>query len=165
MKELQQKRTMMQTKSNKATIIVASDSHGAKHNVEKIFDNFTFDHFVYLGDGLTDLGVYDNLPNVTAVRGNCDFFSSISYEKVINVAGKHILVTHGNTFEVKRTMLSLQKYANMIGVDVVLFGHTHSRYHEVVDGVHYFNPGSLKNDVCLKLVIDGDTIQHEYISL
>ena len=147
------------------TVIVASDSHGAKDYIDKIFNNYNFDHFIYLGDGLTDLGIYENMPNVAAVRGNCDFFSTYAYDKVINIADHHILCTHGNTFEVKRTMLRLEQYANMIGVDVVLFGHTHSRYCEYIDGIHYFNPGSLKNGVFLKLVFDKDKINHEYISI
>ncbi|MBE5735058.1 MAG: YfcE family phosphodiesterase [Clostridiales bacterium] len=153
------------TKSNRATIIVVSDSHGAKDKIDKIFNEYTFDHFIFLGDGLTDLGLYENMPNVTAVRGNCDFFSTYPYEKVINIAGKNILCTHGNTFEVKRTMLSIEKYAKMIGVDMVLFGHTHSRYNYISDGIVYLNPGSLKNGVALEIRIDNNDINYEYISI
>ena len=151
--------------SNKATIIVVSDSHGAKDKIDKIFNEYTFDHFIFLGDGLSDLGLYENMQNVTAVRGNCDFFSLEAYSKDIVVAGKRILCTHGNTFEVKRSMLGITKYAKSMSMDIVMFGHTHSKLAYKEDNIWYFNPGALKNGNFLQIDIIGDDVLYKHLQL
>ena len=42
-------------------IILVSDSHGNKDGIVKLINNESCDYLFFLGDGLSDLGVYENL--------------------------------------------------------------------------------------------------------
>jgi putative phosphoesterase len=55
--------------------------------------------------------------------------------------------------------------------DAVVFGHTHKKFAEMVDGVFYFNPGyagkpkfGAERSVAL-LHLDGPDLRHEFIPL
>ena len=85
-------------------ILVVSDSHGNKKGIEKIFQTLQFDYFLFLGDGLKDLGDYIYLDNVFAVAGNCDYFSSEPIERVFNANGVLIFYTHGHKYSVKSSL-------------------------------------------------------------
>lgn len=146
-------------------LIVCSDSHGAKSKIEKIFNDYTFDYLIYLGDGLQDIGAYENLENVIAVRGNCDFFSTYPAERVIEIAGKRFLITHGNTYGVKYGLGSFVKYAKSLGVDVALFGHTHSYVCETIDNITFANPGSLKNGTAMQIDVDDRGISFQQLHI
>ena len=146
-------------------IIVCSDSHGAKDYMSKLFEENSFDFFFFLGDGLQDLGMYDNLPNVHAVRGNCDFFSVEHSQIMLKVENQNILATHGNAYSVKWGLGALIKHANEMNADVVLFGHTHQFFAEKIDNVWFFNPGALKNGSALIIEIDKENIKYKRILL
>ena len=127
-------------------IVIVSDSHGNKKAIDYIFNNYKFDHFIYLGDGVEDLGTYQYLPNVHIVRGNCDFFDSHPLELNLEFEGVKILATHGHKYMVKYTKSALAKEAIEQNVQVALFGHTHKFCDEFCDGVRLINPGSLKQN-------------------
>ena len=139
-------------------ILVCSDSHGSKSKIDKLFKEYKFDYFVYLGDGEGDLGDYDSLENVYSVCGNCDFFSTKESQRVLNIAGKKIFITHGHKYGVKYSLATLAKYAKEIEADIALYGHTHSYNVEEIDNVIVANPGALKNNSAMLIVInDVDT--------
>lgn len=125
-------------------IIVVSDSHGAKEKIDFIFNNFEFDCFIHLGDGYKDLSTYINLPNVFAVRGNCDWGVDAKDEIVVTLKNKKIFITHGDNYGVKHTIGKLVDKAKELGVDIVMFGHTHNYFYEIIDGITVLNPGALK---------------------
>ena len=125
-------------------IIVVSDSHGAKEKIDFIFNNFKFDYFFHLGDGYNDLCSYLNLGNVLAVRGNCDWGVDAKDEIVIELMGKRIMLTHGDNYGVKYTQTKLLEKAKELNIDIVMFGHTHCYFYEIIDGVTFLNPGALK---------------------
>ena len=127
-------------------IAVISDSHGNKSGINKIFESVQFDYLFFLGDGLGDLGNYIYLDNVYAVSGNCDFFSSYPNERIIELAGKKLLITHGNRYGVKGGINNLLEYAHTQGVDIVLFGHTHKQIAEERQGLFVANPGTFKRN-------------------
>ena len=127
-------------------IVVISDSHGNKAGINKIFESVQFDHLFFLGDGLGDLGAYIYLDNVHAVSGNCDFFSSIPNERILDIAGKKILITHGNRYGVKSGLNALVDYAVSENIDIAIYGHTHRQLSEEIRGVLLINPGSFKKN-------------------
>jgi putative phosphoesterase len=57
--------------------------------------------------------------------------------------GKKIFITHGHMYNVKSTLYELANEAISQKADIVLFGHTHNRYSEYRDEIHFLNPGSL----------------------
>lgn len=133
-------------------IIVMSDSHrrvsALLDIIERHKDNA--DLFLFLGDGNDDLDealiMYPDI-NLDRVSGNCDFYSPYPTSKVIEFDGKKILFTHGHPYYVKHGYQDIQREARSIGADIVLFGHTHISYIEVVDSIHYMNPGSARDGV------------------
>ncbi len=144
-------------------IIVCSDSHGSKERLEKLIENNNFDFFFFLGDGLQDLGLYQDLPNVLAVKGNCDFFSTEQTEILQTIADKRILALHGNSQGVKLGMGALIKYAKIVNADLVLFGHTHNFFAEEIDGIWFFNPASLKNGNAMLIEIEQGKVSYNRI--
>ena len=59
------------------------------------------------------------------------------------IEGKHILICHGHTFNVKASYLMLQYDAEEKQVDAALFGNTHRVFYATHNGVTYLNPGSV----------------------
>ena len=138
-------------------IVVISDSHGNSDGIDKIFKEIDFDYLFFLGDGLRDLGSYINLQNVYAVCGNCDFFSVEPNEREFMLDSHKFFITHGNAYGVKYSLHSIINEGKNRGVDFVLFGHTHNKYVEEVDGIKLVNPGAFKSGSGVVLEILGET--------
>lgn len=145
--------------------MICSDSHGSKARIDKLFENYKFDYFIFLGDGLTDLGDWELLGNVYAVSGNCDFFSVTESERMLEIACKQIFITHGHKYGVKYGLATLSKYARNHGADIVLYGHTHNYNVEDIDGITFANPGTLKGGSAMMLTINGKKVNFERIIL
>ena len=113
-------------------ILVFSDSHGNLRNVQKALDSQIKkpDAILFLGDGLANLNYFDfdGIPLYT-VSGNCDgdFYGSLfsDDERIIELAGKKIMMTHGHKYDVKHSLTRLIYTAASRDVDIVLYGHTH----------------------------------------
>ena len=145
-------------------IIVISDSHGNIKNVEKlrpiIAEN---DILVHLGDGAGDIReiMRDYPEKVYTCAGNCDFFSPLPDDGVIEVERLRIYFCHGHKYRVKSTLDQLLEAAKRRDCDIALYGHTHNAKITETDGVLLINPGSLKHPAgeggsyCY-LVVHGD---------
>lgn len=104
------------------------------------------DYILHAGD-VTDGSVLEELEDIAptlAVRGNADGLS-LPEEEVLEVGGFRIGLLHGHQFFSLNSYFLALKAIDM-GVDVLVFGHTHRFYHDVasVHGrkVHLINPGS-----------------------
>ena len=137
-------------------IAIISDSHGNCEGIDKIFRELDFDYLFFLGDGLRDLGEYINLQNVYAVCGNCDFFSVEPNEREFVLENNKFFITHGNAYGVKYSLHSIISEAINRGANYVLFGHTHNKYIEEIDGMKIINPGTFKNNQGIILEIEKD---------
>jgi putative phosphoesterase len=76
---------------------------------------------------------------VTAVLGNTDMGNPLKLTEVVTLAGRKFLLHHivnPHAPDEKFRML-LAKHRP----DVVIFGHTHRAFDEVIGGVRFFNPG------------------------
>ena len=140
-------------------IAVVSDSHGNKHAIDQIFKNYEFDHLIFLGDGIEDLGEYKYLDNVHIVRGNCDFFSDMPDQKILQLGGLCIFATHGHKYMVKFSRGILANEALKTGAQIALYGHTHKANDEYINGVRLINPGALKNNQFMMLDTDRGQIK------
>ena len=109
-------------------IIVLSDTHGSRKGIEKlkplIAEN---DYVIHLGDGVGDMReIMEEYPDkVYLVSGNCDFFSPIPDEGILEVEYLKILYCHGHKYGVKQHLYTLMQEAKKKGCDIVLYGHTH----------------------------------------
>ena len=128
-------------------ITVISDSHGARRNLSRLVGDFSIsDKIVFLGDGLSDLNeLFEFQDKIIAVSGNCDFLASYPKQVVFEVEGVKFLAVHGDLYGVKLGLSRLRAYAKSIGVNAVLFGHTHKAMAIEEDGVWLINPGTLSH--------------------
>lgn len=127
-------------------IIVFSDSHGDISLMKRAIKAVGPDRVIHLGDYTRDaLEIGKLFPelHLDVVKGNNDFTSSYPQDKVLDVAKKTLFLSHGDRYGV---MLGLHRIAwkgRELGVDAVLFGHTHIPYLERVGGMWVMNPGCI----------------------
>ncbi len=130
-------------------IIVVSDSHGDYRALSSVFmRNADADWFIHLGDGERDVDNFIiNYPQYTEkvihVCGNCDIGSLSETFIVLPLPDGHkLFATHGHRYAVKNDLEILKRNAEMLGCDIVLYGHTHTRYNKYENGIYIMNPGS-----------------------
>jgi len=127
---------------------VFSDTHGDIDNAIKIFDTIIgVTAVIHLGDCVRDAQRFENyvypVP-IYFVAGNNDLFSPYPTEQIVEISDKKIFLCHGHCYGID----ALKKTTSEIGVDIVLFGHTHIPYYEKENGVIYANPGSISRPRC-----------------
>lgn len=111
-------------------VLLLSDSHGHPDYIRAAVCVARPDCILFAGDGLRDLREVEaelTVP-VYAVRGNCDFgWSADGYatEEIVTLAGVRILLVHGHTLGVKSGLGRATIRTRELGVDVLVFGHTH----------------------------------------
>lgn len=127
-------------------IVVISDTHRADRYIN-LAKNLIKDAdiLIHLGDNIDDVSSlsegFDG--EVYAVAGNCDFSSKYPKEGIIEVNGRKIFYTHGDLYGVKSSMTNIYYKGLELGVDIVLFGHTHQQVIEKTDKLILMNPGSI----------------------
>ena len=129
-------------------IIVISDTHGNFISLESVFmRNTDADWFIHLGDGERELNRFISehsifTSKIIHVAGNCDI-NSLSHDVfTLPVMGHKILATHGHRFNVNYSLNEIKKLASENECDIILYGHTHSRFKSYENGVWIMNPGS-----------------------
>ncbi|MGI5838128.1 MAG: metallophosphoesterase family protein [bacterium] len=125
---------------------VMSDSHGNLKSIRQGIKKMgEIAMLLHAGDHCGDIaaaGSAVSIP-VRAVRGNCDFGGRSPGQMMLECAGKKILLLHGHRYNVKRTYALLVAYAQTLGPDLVIFGHTHVPALFSAGTTLFFNPGSL----------------------
>ncbi len=129
-------------------IIVISDTHGSYSAIENVFlRNTDADWLFHLGDGEYELDRFIIshpmlAPKIIHVAGNCDY-GSLSHDIfMLPAMDCKILATHGHQHGVKNSLEPLKKLAIENGCNIVLYGHTHSRFMSFENGLYIMNPGS-----------------------
>lgn len=127
-------------------IIIFADSHRNVGVMEEAVLRERPDHIIHLGDLESDASElerrFPQLP-MASVPGNCDLRPVGEPRLLFELAGKRFFVTHGHLYHVKMGLESLVNAALASGADVCLFGHTHVRHFEEVEGMLLINPGSV----------------------
>ena len=127
-------------------ILVVSDTHGHDENLEQaVYREAPFDMLIHCGDVEGREIFVEALAECPCciVSGNNDFFSDLSREEEIEIAGKKFLVTHGHYYGVSLDISGVVDEARSRNCDGGFFGHTHKPVFENVDGILAVNPGSL----------------------
>lgn len=127
-------------------ILVVSDSHGNTRGIDNAVSAFMPDMIIHLGDIERDVSyiedVYSDIP-LEAVAGNNDPWVKRETEKVIDISGVKIFMTHGHRYGVYDRGQRIAARAKELGCAIALFGHSHMASDEVFDGVRAINPGSV----------------------
>ncbi|AIO19343.1 hypothetical protein KQ51_01467 [Candidatus Izimaplasma bacterium HR1] len=123
-------------------VVVFSDAHGDKLAVDRIIDwNSDTDYFLSMGD--TELPLdYLVSHDVVMIKGNSRHDAGFMNERMLEIDGVKLFMTHGHKYNVHRSLDKLAKLAYEKNYDVVLFGHTHILEIEKVGKVQFLNPGS-----------------------
>lgn len=128
-------------------ILVISDTHGDISKAEEaIKSNKDIDLIIHLGDYFRDAmklsSMFPEYP-FEYIYGNSDFMiENVPAEKLLDVDGKKIFITHGHRYSVKWDYEKLFKKAKELSADMVLFGHTHCPDIVTRDECFILNPGS-----------------------
>ncbi len=128
-------------------LIIISDTHGSRRGIDQIAPLVAEnDYIVHLGDGAGDLRELTKAypEKVFVCAGNCDFFSPLPTEGILEVERLRIFYCHGHKYGVKRDLTALAAEAKARDCDVALYGHTHNASVCKIDGVTLINPGSFR---------------------
>lgn len=154
-------------------LLVVSDTHG-KAPLGLIANlAAACDRVVHLGDGFDDgqkLALMQPTP-VIQVLGNSDLPLSVVPEKILEIAGWTILLTHGHRYGVKTSLVKLVDHADAMGANLALFGHIHRRRWEDAGKVKAFCPSSAAYNYDGTppsvgiLDLEPGVIRHEWVAL
>ncbi len=150
---------------------VISDTHG--HLDPRIPGLFAgVDHILHAGDiGFPSLIMeLQEIAPVTAVLGNNDDPRTDFLDmEVVELGGRKFLLHH--IVDPLEPTDRLQKALLQHAPDIVVFGHTHKPFHEVMDGRLYFNPGyagkprlNLERSVAV-IRLEPDGVEVDYLEL
>ena len=128
-------------------ILVVSDTHGDFHSFKEALDKEkSAEVVIHCGDQNGELEKLRLLyPDKAffAVKGNCDFASTLPTVETRVIENKKLFFTHGHLYNAKYTLYNLCCAAREAHADILLFGHTHNAIAEYDDGLYIVNPGSL----------------------
>jgi len=127
--------------------LIAADSHGKWETLRRLIDKEKPDIVLHLGDYISDaqkLSLICRETQVEAVPGNCDgLFLRGDTDRILSYEGVSFFLTHGHGFHVKSGTDFLAHAVHNMGVDAVLFGHTHRPLIErTTKGMWLINPGT-----------------------
>lgn len=124
-------------------LLITSDIHGHRDRLNEVVKKHKdIDYHINAGDMCLDSQIYQRYHMIT-VKGNNDFFSSEPYERILELEGIKILLTHGHKEHVKFGLDRLMIKAQYHEVDMVIFGHTHQKYLNQDSQITILNPGAL----------------------
>ncbi|MFN7137851.1 MAG: metallophosphoesterase family protein [Limisphaerales bacterium] len=120
---------------------IISDTHNfLDPKVEEIFAGV--DHILHAGDvgRSTILVQLEQIAPVTAVFGNTDDGLPLRETEVIELSGRkfmihHIVDVHSPSEKVRQKLTTIQP-------DVLVFGHTHKPFNQIIGKTLFLNPGS-----------------------
>jgi putative phosphoesterase len=124
-------------------ILVVSDSHGARKNLQKIINRERpFEYLIHCGDGANDLEQVRLPQDVTilSVAGNMDRAGICERLIETTLSDVNFLICHGDQFGAHYDYERLLGEGLRRGVDIICCGHTHIPYqhnHPLL----LFNPG------------------------
>ncbi len=127
-------------------ILICSDTHRVNDNFYRMLEEVpSVDLIIHCGDAEGTECEMEAIAGceMEVVSGNNDFFTVLPKERVLDIAGNKILVTHGHYYRVSAGYERLAEEAAARGCNMAFFGHTHLPYMGELNGVFLVNPGSL----------------------
>ena len=127
-------------------ILIVSDTHGRHSAFDKALKEAgKIDALVHLGDTEGGEDYIEAVCGCPAyvLAGNNDFFSDNLREMEVVFGTKKAFMTHGHYYYVSLGPDRIIEEGKMRNADIVMFGHTHKPFLEMIDGMIVLNPGSL----------------------
>lgn len=99
------------------------------------------DHIIHAGDVGRPWVILEleQIAPVTAVVGNNDLALTLREVEILSLNGRKFLIYH--IVDPGQPARPIRDRIIRENPDVVVFGHTHQRYCEIIDGALYLNPG------------------------
>jgi len=128
-----------------ATFLVVSDTHGETRALARLLESLKgITGVFHLGDHAKDMAPFTHLPMAFHItNGNNDAPNPAYAERVVQVAGQRVFITHGDRWNVNFGLDRLAYRALELEATVCLYGHTHCPAHCYREGILFMNPGSL----------------------
>ena len=126
-------------------VLIVSDTHRKNENYFKALELVKPQLVIHCGDAEGSeyaLSEAADCP-VQIVLGNNDFFSYLPKELELRLGSFRVWVTHGHNYYVSMGRERIKREAAVRGMDIVIYGHTHTPVVDKKDGVIAVNPGSL----------------------
>ncbi|WP_044566257.1 YfcE family phosphodiesterase [Anaerococcus provencensis] len=127
-------------------VLVTSDTHGNYGLIsDYILENGDIDLLIHAGDGVEDVENihYETDISYYVVKGNNDFFSNESYDKIIDIENQRIFLSHGHKYGVDYTYDKLIEKAKENKCNIIIHGHTHVYVNKYIDHILILNPGTI----------------------
>lgn len=125
-------------------ILIVSDSHGLTKELISIRERHLqeVDLMIHCGDSQL---MIDELAmtGFQAVRGNCDYDARFPLERMEEIDGRRVFITHGHKYSVKTSFMRIYYQARELNADIVCFGHSHILGAEKIGDILFVNPGSI----------------------
>lgn len=129
-------------------VAIISDTHRDYEVLNKIIYKVeNCDYILHLGDNIEDLKyikdrIYNKKIICIGIKGNCDYSNVIPSERVVDIEGYRIFMTHGHNYGVKIDTNYIKRRAFQLNCKICLYGHTHVFEINQSDGNYLINPGS-----------------------
>lgn len=124
-------------------LVVFSDAHGDRKVIQRIVKfNMDADYYISLGDSELPHKFLLEL-DVLAIKGNYPLDAGFVFEKILDVEGKKVLLTHGHKLNLSSGLIPMITYGTQQNVDIILYGHTHVARADRVQDLLMINPGSV----------------------
>lgn len=126
-------------------ILIMSDSHGLTSEITEIQNRHKDEVDLMLHCGDSELALNSKeLNSFKGVKGNCDFGSDLPNEIIEDLNGITLYMTHGHLYNVKMSLMSLKYRALETNAKIACYGHSHIAGAEMIEGVLFINPGSIR---------------------
>ena len=126
-------------------VLIVSDSHGLTRELKAIKERHRKETDLMIHCGDSQLMADDHaMAGFVTVRGNCDFDTRYPLDTVAEAGGRNIFVTHGHHYSVKTSLMGLNYRVQELQADLVCFGHSHVLGAELMNGILFLNPGSIR---------------------
>ena len=129
-------------------ILVFSDSHGKNALMNDVIKklNDEVELVLFLGDCIEDFEdlcyIYPDKQFIS-VLGNCDFNDRAPIERIVEIGGIKIFMSHGHRYRVKSGHDRVIYEAEKHNANICLYGHSHTPNNVLINGIHLMNPGSI----------------------
>lgn len=127
-------------------VLIVSDTHRKNDNFfEVVKKEAPFDMVIHCGDAEGSEYTIDQVAgcHMEMVLGNNDFFSRLPREREFHIGKYKVWLLHGHNYGVSMGNEMIKNEAKDKGVDIVMYGHTHSPIIDREDSIIAINPGSL----------------------
>lgn len=139
-------------------LLITSDVHGRLEDLKAVIQKH-MDCNLHLNAGDMSLDpIYYQSLNIITVKGNNDYGVDLPLERVIEKDGLKILLVHGHKESVKLGLTRLKLKAKILGVNIVIYGHTHQKYMEMDQGILFINPGALSGGHRTYAIYENQTV-------